>query len=69
MMHRMMKFITFASPLQPDFISLKFASIHASQQSKLPLWNTNSTWHMISDYHHVMKKMVLPLKQKIKRLR
>src|SRR6478735_8842344 len=51
MMHRMIKFITFDSPLQADFISLKFASIYASQQSKLPLWNANSTRHkMISDY-------------------
>jgi len=51
MMQRIMKFITFDSPLQADFISLKFASIYASQQSKLPLWNANSTRHkMISDY-------------------
>ncbi len=51
MMKKILTFITFDLPLQRDYISDRFKTVHDFHQIEVPLWSTAATRHkMVSEY-------------------
>lgn len=51
MIKRISTLITFDLPLQRDYITERFKTLHDFQQIEVPLWSTVATRHkMISEY-------------------
>ena len=64
MMTRLIRFITFDTPLQTEIISIDFKSIHTSQQERFDSWSTNSTRYKLMDkywFNSVLKHFLFLL--------